>query len=603
MQFFSVPLMFLFFAVCIFFIRSVHVLKKGKGIAASVLLAGLASSVGEAVNQLPEQKSPSQNVGKMFLDEASAGVNVSERLSSTESGGNENGLEFLNSFDDLNSDTVFQDKNEVNYKNTGKIRGRGSYKFRGRSSAGGIFPYLRKKGLIAYAKKTVLPSIKKNSKLLSGILSAVAWPFFKVFYLFRNKIRSVGLFDSEADVEGMAEDCSQWYAYDKENFAGNIKYAEFYQLYSAYKVGYNGLLFINESEKKDYKNTLLRELLSRLSAGGEVEQFLRKRMRGGVEIDIVIKETLRFIEDLLNYDPIKSRQVPVLFCLGIGGTGKSKLADHVYELLSGCKNGAPQLNVSGKDATEVEKSISGSAPSYQGSHKEPQAVALTKNINKKYTVILMDEIEKQVENRNAQGPILKLITNKYVTWNFDNQPYPVTYGVIATSNFQSHQLSYSLNYLVSAIFGSGSLEGALNAVRQKYIEDLKAWGGDPMYSRAYIAPVFVAPLRKSSYEMIEDDLFGHPEDKTNSFSVKYSDTVSKDEQLKKKVLKNILEKIQTKAATVDTPGRVIFTNARDVVEDICKEKFPHLNLNPSHVVILDWDEKKNTIDIKFDFKK
>ena len=66
MQFFSVPLMFLFFAVCIFFIRSVHVLKKGKGIAASVLLAGLASSVGEAVNQLPEQKSPSQNVGKMF---------------------------------------------------------------------------------------------------------------------------------------------------------------------------------------------------------------------------------------------------------------------------------------------------------------------------------------------------------------------------------------------------------------------------------------------------------------------------------------------------------------------------------------------------------
>lgn len=593
------------------------VLKKSKGLAFSILLATVASGVGSAATSTqqdtPEEKRL-ENFKKILPRMQSTSSDVESLLKggktetkSTNLNGDANNLAASEmasgtKFLDLDVKENMSDKTGSGEKYTdetkkGSIKGGNNFVAKSGFTSS-IWSAIKKKGLFGYTTNL----LKKNKIHALGILSSLAVPFIRAFVYFRNEIRRTLPFDKEADVLGIAEDVVKMYATDPEHFADKVRCLEFYQLFSAYKACLSGLLKASNmgtAEFKHFLKILKRELLDRLSPGGPVEKFLRENLKGGIEMDVVVNDVLDYLVKLVNYDPRVSPQIPFLFCLGLGGTGKSKIAELIYELLTGVKGTVPLLNISGKDTKETSESISGFGPSYTGGDKLTRTLQLAKSPNTCFGVAVWEEAEKNAPSMGALGVFLNVITSKSVLRNYNNELTDIWFGIVANANFSNHQLASASSEIKRALFRGDRLD-VIRQMKKEFVKDLENWGGNAVSSRT-VTVLFTAPKRTFAYEIIGDHI-KKPRKGVATFGVKFSDKVKNNRQFEYLVEKKIYEAIKDIIESPDVVGRSIQNNEVQVFRGFCARKYPNLNLGPNHILVIDWDEEKNDVDVKVEFK-
>lgn len=334
---------------------------------------------------------------------------------------------------------------------------------------------------------------EKSKVKIVSTLAAVGALFVKKKVFDITSIRKVKEGDDVPDVEGMAQDCSHMFlTMDRKKFEDSIKNAEFYQLYSAYKVGYNGFIPTSEKSKAEYRDIIFKELDRRLD-DGTVRSWLDKRWEG-INLDDAKKNLISYIKDLIRFDPSRGdKGVPIYLAIGSGGSGKSYGFELNVELLSGIKSG-DSLSFVNEDEKSVAAKISGAPPSYKGGELMPdKTIGKAEDINRKFTPLLFDESDKT--KASAWGSVLEPLNDGVWKWNYNEQKYKITYGIYMTANFKNHDFIEGWEGL--------SNSAAKGKLRSAFLNDATKHFGEAFMTRVKYISIFKAPLRGEAKEYID----------------------------------------------------------------------------------------------------
>ena len=334
---------------------------------------------------------------------------------------------------------------------------------------------------------------EKSKVKIVGALAAVGALFVKKKVFDITSIRKVKEGDDAPDVEGMAQDCSHMFlTMDRKKFEDSIKNAEFYQLYSAYKVGYNGFIPTSEKNKAEYKDIIFKELDRRLD-DGTVRSWLDKRWEGE-NLDDAKKNLISYIKDLIRFDPSRGdKGVPIYLAIGSGGSGKSYGFELNVELLSGINRG-DSFSFVNKDEKALEAALFGGSPTYKGAEIPPdKTIGKAEDINRKFTPLLFDESDKT--KAAAWGSVLEPLNDGVWKWNYNEQKYKITYGIYMTANFKNHDFLEGWEGLTNS--------AAKGRLRSAFLNDATKHFGEAFMTRVKYISIFKAPLREEAKQHID----------------------------------------------------------------------------------------------------